>query len=412
MTSRTFDTASKRVRAPLVAGGRPAGVDLEIRYGGPAIGFQQVSAQLYADPEITLGLVSTDEAIQNSARLATLAVLAPLELSPAMLMWDKTRHPDVHTIADLGRTGVPVLYYQTDTYMQYLLGAGLLRPEQVDGSYDGGPSRWVAADGDVAQAGFATAEPYIYRSELGPERSYDVDLQLINDTGYPGYFLALSIKAADRERLAPCLRKLVPMVQRAQVDFMRRPGPDQRADRAGRAGRRELGVELLPRPRRLRGAHHARARHRRQRPHPDARRPRPAAGGADDRDTDADLRRAERPGPAGPDARAPGDQRVPRPGHHAAPDLTYTWPSSSARWGAVADPTRVTEIAAARLRGRGQGSWRVRRVGADHGSGAPVGEVVLQDSLATRSSAEHGFCHHAVSSRSLGAGSRPVISVS
>jgi hypothetical protein len=218
-----FDTASKRVRAPLVAGGRPAGVDLEIRYGGPAIGYQQVSAQLYADPEITLGLVATDEAIQNSAQLPTLAVLAPLELSPAMLMWDKTRHPDVRTIADLGRTGVQVLYYQTDTYMQYLLGAGLLRPEQVDGSYDGSPSRWVAADGVVAQAGFATAEPYIYRSELGPERSYDVDLQLINDTGYPGYFLALSIKAADRERLAPCLRALVPMVQQAQVDFSADP---------------------------------------------------------------------------------------------------------------------------------------------------------------------------------------------
>ena len=93
----------------------------------------------------------------------------------------------------------------------------------MDGSYDGGPSRWVAADGTLAQGGFATAEPYIYRSELGDGRSYDVDLQLINDTGYPGYGLALSIRAADRERLAPCLRQLVPMVQRAQVDFITDP---------------------------------------------------------------------------------------------------------------------------------------------------------------------------------------------
>ena len=221
--SPSFDTAAKRVRAPLVAGGRPAGVDLEVRYGGPAIGLQQVSAQLYADPGITLGLVSTDEAIQNSARLATLAVLAPLELSPNMIMWDRTRHPDVHSIADLGRTGVPVLYYATDTYMQYLLGSGLLKPEQVDGSYDGGPSRWVAAEGTLAQAGFATSEPYIYRAELGGGRSYDVDLQLVNDTGYPGYALTLAIRAADRNRLAPCLEKLVPMVQQAQVDFLTDP---------------------------------------------------------------------------------------------------------------------------------------------------------------------------------------------
>jgi hypothetical protein len=219
----TFDTERKRASAPLVDAGRPTGVTLEIRYGGPAIGFQQVSAQMYTDPSITLGLISTDETIQNSDRLGTLAVLAPLELSPIMLMWDKAKHPNVTSVADLGRDGVQVLYYQSDAYMQYLLGAGLLKPEQVDGSYDGGPSRWVAADGDLAQGGFATSEPYIYRNELGGGRSYDVNLQLINDTGYPSYGQALSIKTADRERLAPCLQKLVPMVQRAAVDFAAAP---------------------------------------------------------------------------------------------------------------------------------------------------------------------------------------------
>lgn len=215
-----FDTERKRVSAPLVAAGQPTGVTLEIRDGGPAIGFQQVSAQMYTDPSITFGLISTDETIQNSERLGTLAVLAPLELSPIMVMWDRAKYPNVTSVADLGRDGVPVLYYQADTFMQYLLGAGLLKPEQVDGSYDGGPSRWVAADGALAQAGFATSEPFIYRSELGEGRSYDVNLQLVNDTGYPNYGQALSIRTADRERLAPCLRKLVPMVQRAQVDFV------------------------------------------------------------------------------------------------------------------------------------------------------------------------------------------------
>ena len=168
----TFDTERKRVSAPLVAAGQPTGVTLEIRYGGPAIGFQQVSAQMYADPSITFGLVSTDEAIQNSQRLATRAVVAPLELSPLMLMWDRAKHPDVTSVADLGRDSIPVLYYQADTYMQYLLGAGLLKPEQVDGSYDGGPSRWVAADGDVAQAGFATAEPVSYTHLTLPTTPY------------------------------------------------------------------------------------------------------------------------------------------------------------------------------------------------------------------------------------------------
>lgn len=218
-----FDGEAKKVTAPLVDGGTPTGVRLEIRYGGPAIGYQQVSAQLYAEKDITLGLVSTDEAIQNSAGLPTVAVAAPLETSPQMIMWDRTRHPDVRTIADLGTRNVPVLYYQTDTYMQYLLAAGLLRADQVDGSYDGSPSRFVASGGDVAVAGFATAEPYIYRNELGEGRSYDTELQLVADTGYPMYGQALSVRAADKDALAPCLRALVPVVQRAQVAYATDP---------------------------------------------------------------------------------------------------------------------------------------------------------------------------------------------
>ena len=220
-----FDSDAKKVTAPLVDGGAPTGVQLEIRYGGPAIGYQQVSAQLYADKTITLGLVSTDEAIQNSAELATVAVATPLETSPQMIMWDPAKHPDVHTIADLGTKGVPVLYYQTDTYMQYLLGAGLLRPEQVDGSYDGSPSRFVASGGDVAVAGFATSEPYIYKNELGEGRGYDTDLQLVADTGYPMYGQSLSVRAADKDALAPCLTKLVPVVQRSAVAYATDPAP-------------------------------------------------------------------------------------------------------------------------------------------------------------------------------------------
>ena len=220
-----FDTELKRVTAPLVASGEDTGVDLEIRYGGPAIGFQQVSAQMYADDSITLGQVSTDEAVQNSADLPTVAVVAPLEISPIMIMWDTEKNPQFNTVIDIGQSDTQVLYYQTDTYMQYLLGTGQLKSSQVDGSYDGSPSRWVSADGDIAQGGFATSEPYIYKNELGTDQSYDVDLQLINDTGYPMYGQSLAIRAGDKEELAPCLEKLVPIIQQAQVDFMTDPGP-------------------------------------------------------------------------------------------------------------------------------------------------------------------------------------------
>lgn len=221
----TIDKAKKKISGPLVASGQDTGVKVEIRSGGPAIGYQQVSAQMYADKSITLGQVSTDEAIQNSAKQPTLAVIAQLEISPIMIMWNKDKHPDFNTIADIGQTDTKILYYQTDAYMQYLLGAGLVRSSQLDGTYQGALDRWVASDGDIANGGFATSEPYIVKAELGAgKKSYpNTDLQLINDTGYPMYGQALTIRPEEKEKLAPCLQKLVPIMQQATVDFITKP---------------------------------------------------------------------------------------------------------------------------------------------------------------------------------------------
>jgi hypothetical protein len=218
-----IDTKKKILSGPLVASGQDTGVKVEIRNGGPAIGSSQVSAQMYADKSITLGQVSTDEAVQNSQSQPTTAVVAPLEISPIMILWDKDKHPDFNTIADIGQTNTRIIYFGTDTYMQYLLGAGLVRASQLDGSYDGTPSKFVLSKGDDANAGFATSEPYIFKNELGNKGSFNTDLQLVNDTGYPMYGEALSIRTADKEKLAPCLKKLVPILQQSAVDFITVP---------------------------------------------------------------------------------------------------------------------------------------------------------------------------------------------
>jgi hypothetical protein len=106
--------------------------------------------------------------------------------------------------------------------MEYLIGSAILHRYQVDGSYDGKPANFVAADGKAAQAGFATSEPYIYEKEVR-QWAKPVRYALVNEAGYPFYPQPLSIRAADRERLAPCLAKLVPIVQRAQLDYLADP---------------------------------------------------------------------------------------------------------------------------------------------------------------------------------------------
>ena len=217
-----IDTKNKVVSGPLLDGGKDTGVRIEVRSGGPATGFKLVSEQMYTDESITLGQVNTDEAIRFAAQQPTLAVVAPMEISPFMIMWDPGTYPEFNIIADIGlNTAATVRYFKGDTYMEYLVGSGILRRNQLDDQYDGSSQKFYDAKGAIAQAGFATSEPYLYSHD--PKWGRPLRYALVNDTGYPFYPQALSIRAADKEKLAPCLKKLVPIVQRAQVDFLQNP---------------------------------------------------------------------------------------------------------------------------------------------------------------------------------------------
>jgi hypothetical protein len=218
----TIDSDKKRVSGELYSQGKDMGIKFEVRSGGPAIGFQTVTSQLYSDKGLTMGYVNTDEAIQLSAKQPTIAVFAPLEKNPQMIMWDPATYPDVKTIADLKAKNVKVRYFSGAAYMAYLIGAGVLNASQTDGSYDGTPANFVAAQGKDAQQGFASAEPYIYSHEIKAWNK-PVNFQLVHDAGYPIYAAAYSVRTADLASMTPCLKLLVPIFQHAQVDYVEKP---------------------------------------------------------------------------------------------------------------------------------------------------------------------------------------------
>jgi hypothetical protein len=222
----TVNAGKKSVSGPLMFKGQPTGVQVEVRSGGPAIGFATVTSQMYQDTAITLGYVSTDEAVQLSAKNPTKAVFAPLEKGPQMIMWDPATYPAVTDIKSLGAaltaSGGVIRYFGGAAYMEYLTGSGTLTKKNVDGTYDGTPAKFVAAKGKDAQQGFASAEPYIYQSEI-PAWGKPVKYQLTNDVGYPIYASAMSVRAGELEKLSPCLKKLVPVLQQAEVDYFADP---------------------------------------------------------------------------------------------------------------------------------------------------------------------------------------------
>lgn len=179
-----IDPDKKLVSAPLVAGGADTGVRIEIRSGGPANNFTPATKLLHADPGVTLAGSDMDQAAQFSRVSPALAVFAPLDLSPLVLMWDPRTYPDVRTIADVGRTGARVLTFQGATYVDHLTGSGTLREDQVEGSYDGTPARFVAEQGKVVQQGYLTNEVYAYEHEITQWKK-KVGWALVNDAGTP-----------------------------------------------------------------------------------------------------------------------------------------------------------------------------------------------------------------------------------
>ncbi|HSO52861.1 MAG TPA: hypothetical protein VL330_08965, partial [Actinomycetes bacterium] len=199
------DTKRKLVRGPMVVDGKATGVDVEVRSGGPAIDFARISEQMYADRDITLGFVNTEQAAQLYPKSPTLSVAAPMDISPGAIMWSPDQHPDWNTMVDIGQDDTAkVLVTADDLFPQYLVGTGILRANQLDDSYDGSPSKFLDSNGTIAQGGFATAEPYVYAEEI-PDWGKPVSFHLVHDTGFEAYTQTMSILRGDKDQLAPCL---------------------------------------------------------------------------------------------------------------------------------------------------------------------------------------------------------------
>jgi hypothetical protein len=219
----TIDAARKRTSGPLVIDGMNTGVKIQIRAGGSAIGFQTVSSEMYVDHSITLGAVSTDGAIAAAQTQPVTAVVSPLEKSPQILFWDPATHPGWKSFADIGTSNAKVVVSPGSDFAELLVRKGLIKASQIDSSYNGSPARFVADPG-IAEQGFATAEPYIYAHEVS---AWDkpVKYELLANAGYNIYPEALSVRTGELPALTPCLKKLVPILQRAQVAYIDDPGP-------------------------------------------------------------------------------------------------------------------------------------------------------------------------------------------
>lgn len=197
------------------------GVTLEMRLGGPFVGYQTVTALMYQDPAILLGLVSTDEAIINSGRFPTVGVLAPLTKSPQVLMFAKEDHPDLTSWDQVKDLKTKILYFEGSSFMTYLLGKGIVGKDQVDSSYDGSPARFAVEKG-LLQSGYATNDVFRYEHVIDRIMK-PMGYLLVADAGYDIYASEVSVKPDALAAQADCLKALVPLMQQAQIDYLKSP---------------------------------------------------------------------------------------------------------------------------------------------------------------------------------------------
>lgn len=213
----TIDAGKGTYTGPL----RNTGVRMEIRAGGPFIGFSSPTAQMYADPNVFVAFADTGDQIRGYSKTPAIGVVAPLEIGPQILMYDPG-HYSFTSVSDVKASGATVLYFESAAFADYLVGTGQLDKKQLDASYDGSPARWVSSGGKLVQQGFATNEPFTYENNISGWKK-PVKFLLLHDAGWKIYQSNIVVRPESVTKYHDCLTKLVPIWQQSQIDYIKDP---------------------------------------------------------------------------------------------------------------------------------------------------------------------------------------------
>ena len=220
----TIDSGQKTYTAPLLnpSTGKPTGVNVELLAGGPATGYSNPEQLLYENQSILLGVDATDSQIQSYSKTPTVGVVTPMYLYDNVFFWNPAKN-NLSGISGIGSSGATLLSYGTGGALNlYLEAKGELHHSQIDGAYNGSPADFVASGGALISGGYATYEPYYYSHQLS---AWDkaISYQLIETTGYNPYSNTTFVTPANLKKYSACLKKLVPMIQQAQISYLQSP---------------------------------------------------------------------------------------------------------------------------------------------------------------------------------------------
>ena len=203
--------------------GKVGGITVQVAAGGPFQGNESDIGELYAHPNVFMAEANTDDQYTNFAQHPTVAVLAPLQKSPLGIIWDpKVYH--FSSLKQIAASGAQVLKAGQDASSDLLTVNGTVKASQWDFTYDGAPGRFVASGGKLLVDDYVTQAPYNYEhfsAWHGGKLSY----LLLASAGYASYENSLVVTPKTLATRATCLKRLVPMIQAAEIAFVKDPTP-------------------------------------------------------------------------------------------------------------------------------------------------------------------------------------------
>jgi hypothetical protein len=222
-----IDSAHKKVVGDLIAGNVDTGVDLELRSGGPAVNYAKAADLMEASPDqIFAAAVDGDYATgvnSDPAKQPVIGVFAPLNHSPISLIFDPKRWPGFHSVADIGQDpSARVHTSASSSYATALVALGVLKQGQIVADADGSIAPFLAHP-DWIFEGYVSNETDELRKDPRWHKPVKAVVLWQGMQLYDPYVNVISVLASKLHQETACLRKLVPILQDAEVDYTRNP---------------------------------------------------------------------------------------------------------------------------------------------------------------------------------------------
>jgi len=207
------------------------GIDLQILSGGPGDSYLPTAATLYTGNPVagvTADLTedSTETTLQLSKKFPTIGVVALQDHDPQILIYDPSKFSNLSTIPDLIKAAHEGANFYvtalTTVYVQYLIKAGVPQSAFI-GGYSGDLEKFVTGSGLIINQGYSDSEPYTLAHDTPAWGGKPIKYTYVYKLGLNDYPSSVQVATSKLKQMTPCLKKLVPMIQTAEVDYAKSP---------------------------------------------------------------------------------------------------------------------------------------------------------------------------------------------